>query len=48
MGKRYVQFHYKKTRLLPEKTLVLEERDLTCMGVSQAVIFGMVYLQAQT
>lgn len=48
MGERYVRLHYKKTRLLPGKTLVLEGRDLTFMGVSQAVIFGMVYFQAQT
>lgn len=33
-------------RLLPEKTLILEEGDLRCMDVSQAVIFGMVYLRA--
>lgn len=48
MGKRYVELRYKKTRLLHEKTLVLEEKDLACIGASQAVIFGMVYLQAQT
>lgn len=48
MGKTYVQLHYKKTRLLPEKPLVLEERDLICMSVSQAVIFGLFFLQAQT
>lgn len=46
MVKRDVQLHYKKARLLPEETLVLEGRELTCMGVSQGIICGMFYSQA--
>lgn len=46
MVKRDVQLHYKKARLLPEETLVLEGRELTCMGVSQGIICGMFYFQA--
>lgn len=46
VDERHVKLHYKKTKLLLEETLVLEGGDLTCMGVSQAVIFSMVYFQA--
>lgn len=45
VDERYVQLHYKKARLLPEETLVLEGRELTCTGVSQAMIFGIFYFQ---
>lgn len=46
VDERHMKLHYKKTKLLLEETLVLEGGDLTCMGVSQAVIFSMVYFQA--
>lgn len=40
VDERDVQLHYKKARLLPEEILVLEGRELMCMDVSQAMIFG--------
>ena len=48
MDERDVQLQYKKARLLPEETLVLKGRELTCMGVSQAMICGVFYFQAET